>query len=620
MQIKQKLILNTSVVIAAMVVLVVSFLFAEYRLKELIEGKELAQRQNSEMLLLRRHEKDFLARENMKYVQQFDEVMQRITSQQQTLNQLFLNIGVNTRDFSGLLELFQEYEQNFKQLANAKQAMGLTQDEGLEGQLRMSVHEIESALKGLERPTILVTMLQLRRHEKDFMLRLDDKYHERFSSTLQQLKQQIQTSDIPSAEQKRLLVLADTYQEKFSAYVDQQRVVGLDSDQGLMGEMRRTIQQTEAKLAAMDQSMTRQTEILLREIELTMALVFAFVALIAGAIAWRISASINQPLALMRDAMLRIDQTRDLNLRVSYDGKDEVGDVARSMNQMLDGFQAVVRSVNETVQHMNQQTLQLSQTAERTANDAERQRDETDMVAASVSELVGTIEDISQNMSVAVEKTQLTEQNATDGQARVSSAVSRIHHLSTQLEGAMGSAEELAKQSQSIGGMLSVIQGIAEQTNLLALNAAIEAARAGEQGRGFAVVADEVRALASRTHEATVEISDIIESLQNRTQGIVNIMKECSEDGLRSSEESAVIGDVLGRITQEVHDIADMARSVASAIGQQSIAANEINRNVVTIREITMDTSEAVRLNSQSSHDISDQAHQLENVVSRFKL
>lgn len=620
MQIKQKLILNTSVVLAAMIILVVAFLMAEDRLKELIVGKELAQRQESEMLLLRRHEKDFLAREDMRYVQRFSEVMGRITSQQAYLDQLFIEIGVDSNSFSGLLALFQEYDRRFEQLANAKQTMGLNPEEGLEGQLRTAVHDIESALKQLDMPDILVTMLQLRRHEKDFMLRLDPKYPERFSSTILQLKQQIQAATMPVSEQRRLLTLADTYQAAFGSYVDQQRMVGLDSDQGLLGEMRRTIQQTEDKLEAMQQSMSRQTDVLLREMEITLAIVFTLVAIIATIIAWRISASINRPLMLIRDAVVKVDSTRDLSLRIDYDGKDEIGDVARSTNQMLQGFQAVVYSVNDSVLHMNQQTRQLSQTAERTASDAERQRDETDMVAASVSELVGTIEDISQNMAVAVDKTQATEQSATDGQARVSEAVSRVHHLSSRLEAAMGSAEELAKQSQNIGSMLNVIQDIAEQTNLLALNAAIEAARAGEQGRGFAVVADEVRALASRTHDATVEISEIIDSLQSRTLGIVSIMQECSEDGLRSSEESAVVGDVLGHITEQVHEMAEMARSVATAIEQQSIAANEINRNVVTIREITMDTSEAVRLNSQSSHEISELSHQLESVVSRFKL
>ena len=452
------------------------------------------------------------------------------------------------------------------------------------------------------------------------MLRLDAKYIERFDTTISTLISQLQSAQISIREKQSLTNLAEVYRSKFSDYVAQQQRIGLSSEEGILGEMRRTIHQTETKLEAMVSSMSQQTESLLTKVEWLITSLFVVIAVIASLVAWRVGASINRPLAVIREAMLEIDRSRDLSLRVIYQGKDEIGDVARSINQMLEGFQKVVGSVNETVLNMKQQTQQLSQTAERTAKDAERQRDETDMVAASVAQMVGTIEDISRNMEVAADKSQNAQQSVSDGQARVTSAVSLVNNLSGQLQSSVLSAQELAKESESIGTVLNVIQDIAEQTNLLALNAAIEAARAGEQGRGFAVVADEVRALASRTHDATVEISDIINSLQQRTQSIVTIMQSCGEEGQRSRDEASVIGDVLERITYEVNEISEMAQSVATAIGQQSVAANEINRNVVIINEISMDTSEAVRLNSRSSHDISELAHQLEGVVSRFKL
>lgn len=620
MKIKQKLILNTAVVVLAMVVLATSFLVAENSLKDLIVGKELAQKQESNMLLLRRHEKDFLARDDVKYVERFNETLQRTMSQQQELDRMFVDLDINSTDFTELDNLFRQYGDNFKELVTAKQTMGLTPEDGLNGNLRNAVHKIETSLNELDQAEMLVTMLQLRRHEKDFMLRLDMKYPERFASKISILKNQIQTSQIDDQTKNTLIKLSDIYQKSFTNYVEQQQRIGLSSDQGILGKMRNTIHQTESKLQLMGQSMTNQTDLLFSNIQVALSAIIALVTLAVIVIAWRISCSINYPLALIRNAMLKVDETRDLNLRVSYDAKDEIGDVARSMNQMLAGFQSVVGSVNDTVISMNQQTKMLSETAERTATDAERQRDETDMVAASVSEMVGTIEDISRNMELVAEKTNSTQKGVSDGQARVSKAVSLVHDLSSRLDSSMETAEALAQESKSIGTVLNVIQEIAEQTNLLALNAAIEAARAGEQGRGFAVVADEVRALASRTHDATVEISDIISSLQNRTQGIVTIMKECGADGLRSSEEASVIGDVLVRITDEINEIADMAHSVASAIGQQSIAANEINQNVTVIREISMDTSEAVRLNSKSSVEISGQAHYLEDVISRFKI
>lgn len=620
MQIKQKLILNTSVVVVSLVILIVAFLFAEIRLKELIQGKEMAQRQESEMLLLRRHEKDFLARGDEKYASRFEDVAQRIIEQQSALDAMFIESGVEVKTFSNLTTLFGDYRNKFVELVDAKKAMGLSHDQGLEGQLRSAVHDIETALKTLDQPAIMVTMLQLRRHEKDFMLRLDAKYIERFDTTISTLISQLQSAQISNRERQSLTNLAEVYRSKFSDYVAQQQRIGLSSEEGILGEMRRTIHQTETKLEAMVSSMSQQTESLLTKVEWLITSLFVVIAVIASLVAWRVGASINRPLAVIREAMLEIDRSRDLSLRVIYQGKDEIGDVARSINQMLEGFQKVVGSVNETVLNMKQQTQQLSQTAERTAKDAERQRDETDMVAASVAQMVGTIEDISRNMEVVADKSQNAQQSVSDGQARVTSAVSLVNNLSGQLQSSVLSAQELAKESESIGTVLNVIQDIAEQTNLLALNAAIEAARAGEQGRGFAVVADEVRALASRTHDATVEISDIISSLQQRTQSIVTIMQSCGEEGQRSRDEASVIGDVLERITYEVNEISEMAQSVATAIGQQSVAANEINRNVVIINEISMDTSEAVRLNSRSSHDISELAHQLEGVVSRFKL
>ena len=620
MQIKQKLILNTSVVVVSLVILIVAFQFAEIRLKELIQGKEMAQRQESEMLLLRRHEKDFLARGDEKYASRFEDVAQRIIEQQSALDAMFIESGVEVEAFSNLTTLFGDYRNKFVELVDAKKVMGLSHDQGLEGQLRSAVHDIETALKTLDQPAIMVTMLQLRRHEKDFMLRLDAKYIERFDTTISTLISQLQSAQISIREKQSLTNLAEVYRSKFSDYVAQQQRIGLSSEEGILGEMRRTIHQTETKLEAMVSSMSQQTESLLTKVEWLITSLFVVIAVIASLVAWRVGASINRPLAVIREAMLEIDRSRDLSLRVTYQGKDEIGDVARSINQMLEGFQKVVGSVNETVLNMKQQTQQLSQTAERTAKDAERQRDETDMVAASVAQMVGTIEDISRNMEVAADKSQNAQQSVSDGQARVTSAVSLVNNLSGQLQSSVLSAQELAKESESIGTVLNVIQDIAEQTNLLALNAAIEAARAGEQGRGFAVVADEVRALASRTHDATVEISDIINSLQQRTQSIVTIMQSCGEEGQRSRDEASVIGDVLERITYEVNEISEMAQSVATAIGQQSVAANEINRNVVIINEISMDTSEAVRLNSRSSHDISELAHQLEGVVSRFKL
>ena len=287
---------------------------------------------------------------------------------------------------------------------------------------------------------------------------------------------------------------------------------------------------------------------------------------------------------------------------------------------MLTDFSRVIADANQTVKEMNTTTMQLSQNAARTSDDAQKQRAETDMVAVSVTEMVGTVEDISRSMDMAASKALSTQENAREGQAKVSSAIDRIRQLSDRLEGSVETVSALAKESESIGGVLSVIQGIAEQTNLLALNAAIEAARAGEQGRGFAVVADEVRALASRTHSATEEISEIIVTLQGRTKGIVSLMEDCRQDGILSRDEATITGTVLDQILLNVEEISAMAGSVSTAIEQQTIAANEISKNVDTIREITEDTSASVALNSKASQEIAGQAESLNRSISLFKV
>ena len=179
---------------------------------------------------------------------------------------------------------------------------------------------------------------------------------------------------------------------------------------------------------------------------------------------------------------------------------------------------------------------------------------------------------------------------------------------------------QLQKESETIGSVLDVIRGIAEQTNLLALNAAIEAARAGDQGRGFAVVADEVRNLAIRTQKSTQEIAGIISSLQKQTGSIVEVMATCREQGNRSSDQASTAGELLGQITQDVTHIMDMSTQIAAAIEQQSLVANEVNRNVNNIRDIAQESSIMAEENARSSEGLNEQAQLLNKAVAKYRV
>lgn len=620
MLIKHKLILNTVLLVVALIAMLGIFYNTQSNLERLTYAKNLVVHQQVDMLTLRRHEKDFLARLDLSYEAKFNETVASLLADQVLLNKVMDEFAIDNRTLLELTADFKEYQRDFTSVVAASEALGLTPETGLQGQLRKAVHNIESELSALNQDALLVTMLQLRRHEKDFMLRQDPKYIASFNQTLDTLERNLQTASLPEDKVSLLVSLAEQYRQGFNQYADGKKALGLSSQEGKLLAMRESIHKTETAL----ESLESQISVVIQSkasFAMMMTVIFCGAIIVLGVlVAWIINRTINSALNTIQTTMRNIQTTHNLRLRVDLPAKDEIGFVAASINDMLVDFSRVIANADQTVKEMNTTTIELSKNAARTADDAQKQRAETDMVAVSVTEMVGTVEDISRNMEMAASKALSTQENAREGQLKVNSAIDRIRQLSERLEGSVETVSALAKESESIGTVLNVIQGIAEQTNLLALNAAIEAARAGEQGRGFAVVADEVRALASRTHTATEEISDIIDNLQERTKSIVVLMEDCRQDGALSRDEAATTGVVLDQIRLDVEEISTMAGSVSTAIEQQTIAANEISKNVDTIREITEDTSESVALNSKASQSIAAQADALNRSISIFKV
>ncbi|NLQ17451.1 methyl-accepting chemotaxis protein [Marinomonas sp. M1K-6] len=620
MLIKHKLILNTALLVVALVLILGLFYSTQNNLEKMNAAKNLVVHQQVNMLTLRRHEKDFLARLDVSYNEAFQGTFQSLLAGQADLERAMQAFSMPTDTLHKLSQHFNTYQADFAEVVAASTRLGLTPTQGLEGELRRAVHNIESELAALNQDALLVTMLQLRRHEKDFMLRSDPKYIGAFNSRLDELNRALQSASLPADKTQLLMSLAADYRQGFHQYAQQKSALGLTSKEGQLLVMRQSIHQSETALDSLEQQLSAQIDEKMSA-AMTMLVMFCGVIIVLGVLlAWVINRTINTALQTIQETMQAIRTTHNLSLRIALPAKDEVGFVAAAINDMLADFSQVIANANHTVKEMNATTIELSKNAARTSDDAEKQRAETDMVAVSVTEMVGTVEDISRSMEVAAAKAHSTQESARQGQLKVNSAIDRIRQLSDRLEGSVETVGALAKESDSISTVLSVIQGIAEQTNLLALNAAIEAARAGEQGRGFAVVADEVRALASRTHTATEEISDIIVTLQDRTQGIVALMENCRQDGVLSRDEAATTGTVLEQIVLDVEEISAMAGSVSMAIEQQTIAANEISKNLGTIREITEDTSAAVALNSKASQTIADQADVLGKSIAVFKV
>ncbi|OYD23960.1 methyl-accepting chemotaxis protein [Oceanimonas baumannii] len=613
MKIKHKLALNTLLVIAAMGILFTLFTHTLNTIKTLNHGKALAMTLSNDMLSLRREEKDFMARMEVAYLNDFQQHMVQTRRHLTELNALLAQQQLPISTLAALDERFTRYNTDFKAVAAAYQRLGLDHESGLEGELRRAVHNVEASLNESGADQVLITLLQLRRAEKDFMLRHDIRYVQRFNTLHQRLLSQLNALDLPHSQ-------ATEYRKRFLAYADELERVGLSSEQGLQLAMRQTVQSTESLLESSLADIEQELQNYLDRATRTATLVFILMLLLTAGVAMLISRSIFRPIRQIRDSVLTIHRSHNLGLHIDTGSKDEMAEIADALNTMLKGFRDVIGQVNQAVSTMNQTTLQLSESAATTTTDIERQQQETELVATAVTEMVSTIDDIARNTDHTATRAGQANSSATEGQQQVQGTIERIRRLAVQLENSVGSIEDLSHQSETIGSVLQVIRDIADQTNLLALNAAIEAARAGEQGRGFAVVADEVRALAARTQDATQEIATIISSLQGKTDAMVQLIYQSREEGLESSQQARQAEAVLNEINQEVTDISDMATQIATAIEQQSSVANEIGRNVVVIRDITDNTVQAVRKNSEATQNIAAQAQNLKQVVSVFQI
>ena len=310
----------------------------------------------------------------------------------------------------------------------------------------------------------------------------------------------------------------------------------------------------------------------------------------------------------------------DLTRRLEYAKQDELGELASWFNRFLDKLQPIIADVKRSVQDARSTADQSALIASQTSDGMQQQFREVDHVATAFQEMSATAQDVAHNAAQAAEAARTADQASREGMSVIGKTTSTIELLANEMNVAMQEVEGLANSSEKIGSVLEVIRSIAEQTNLLALNAAIEAARAGEAGRGFAVVADEVRNLAKRTQDSVEEIRQVIEGLQSGTKEVVSTMHSSHRQAQGSVEQVEQAVAVLRRISDAVSVITDMNLQIASAAEEQSSVAEEINRNVASIRDVTESISAQADESAKISQGLNKLANHQQSLMDQFRV
>jgi methyl-accepting chemotaxis protein len=348
-------------------------------------------------------------------------------------------------------------------------------------------------------------------------------------------------------------------------------------------------------------------------------LVTLFVATTIGiALSIFIPKNIANAINRLKNVIFNVEKNNDLTLRGDVSSNDEISEMAQAFNKMLQAFQTAISEVTDASVQIAAASEETSAITEQTLKAIQTQQQETAQVSVAMNEMTTTVSEIASNINQTSVASNEASEQANNGRQAMQQTIDSVSSLESIIQGASGTILKLEQQSNNITSVLDVINSIADQTNLLALNAAIEAARAGEHGRGFSVVADEVRNLAGRTQGSIIEITKIIEQLQDGSRKAVQNMMQSESQTTNANEQAEATGEALTSIAEVIIQINEMCSQIAAASEEQGVTAEEINRNIIQISDMTDKTEEGAAQTSEASKDLARLASGLNTLVQRF--
>ncbi|ABK99007.1 methyl-accepting chemotaxis sensory transducer [Pelobacter propionicus DSM 2379] len=460
-----------------------------------------------------------------------------------------------------------------------------------------------------------------------------DKYEKRMDTTLESIK------SVDAAYQKLLSdpeerKLYDSYVRILALYFAESRKLVELSRQGRNQEARDLLRGNSASyLAEAEADLNKLIELNVkggqdeyqRAVELynsskvTIVVTLIVCVAIGMVLAFAISRMITVPLVAGVDAANRI-ASGDLTVDVRSSSSDEVGQLMSAMKHMVENLRTMIARTVEIAGSIASASTQLQSTSEQIATGAEEVANQTNTVATASEEMSHTSTDIARNCSMAADASRQTTESANDGARVVHETITGMNIIAERVQQSSRTVEALGARSDQIGQIVGTIEDIADQTNLLALNAAIEAARAGEQGRGFAVVADEVRALAERTTKATREIGEMIKSIQNETREAVRAMGEGVREVEKGTESSRKSGQALEDILGRINEVGMQINQIATAAEEQTATTSEVSMNIQQITEVVHQSARGAEETANAASQLAQQANDLQGLVSSFRL